>query len=116
VNILSGTPFDAVGPPSNIESVISVLPTGEDGADELWKLNHYYERLDDWYAAKGVAPNPFLGPAAEPSYELHNLTSDPEERQNRASDQPDVLSRMRSVLDAERDAKRLIPALRNTTG
>ena len=116
VNILSGTPFDAVGPPSNIESVISVLPTGEDGADELWKLNHYYERLDDWYAAKGVAPNPFLGPAAEPSYELHNLTSDPEERQNRASDRPDVLSRMRSVLDAERDAKRLIPALRNTTG
>ncbi len=116
MNILSGTPFDAVGPPSNIESVISVLPTGEDGADELRKLNHYYERLDDWYTAKGVAPNPFLGPAAEPSYELHNLTSDPEERQNRASDQPDVLSRMRSVLDAERDAKRLIPALRNTTG
>ena len=115
INILSGTPFDAVGPPSNIESVISTLPTGEDGAEELWKLNHYYERLDDWYAAQGVAPNPFLGPAAGSFYELHNLTADAEERHNRSVDQPEVLSRMRTVLDAERDTKRLIPALRNPT-
>ena len=116
VNILSGTPFDAVGPPTSIESVVGNLPTGEGGTEEMWKLNHYYERLDDWYAAQGVAPNPFLGPAAEPSYELHNLTVDPEERNNRASDEPGVLSQMRSVLDSERDAKRLIPAVRNAPG
>ena len=86
VNILNGTPFEPVSPPVNIESVIATLPTGEGGAQELWKLNHYYERLDDWYKAQGVAPNPFLPAAAEPQWELHNLTVDPEERHNRATD------------------------------
>ncbi len=90
-----------------------MLPTGTGGAQELWKLNHYYERLDDWYAARGVAPNPFLGPAAEPDWELHNLTSDPEERRNRISDDPVAASSMKSVLESERENKRRIPKLRN---
>ena len=115
VNILTGAAFDPVTPPINIESVLTTLPTGDGGSPELWKLNHYYERLDDWYAAQGVAPNPFLGPAAEPDWELHNLTSDPEERHNRISDDPEAASSMRSVLEAERDAKRRIPKLRNAT-
>ena len=115
VNILSGAPFEPVSPPVNIESVLAALPTGQSGARELWKLNHYYERLDDWYKAQGVAPNPFLAPAAEPEWELHNLTVDPEERHNRASDDPATLSSMRSVLEVERDTKRLIPLLRNPT-
>ncbi len=114
-NILTGAAFDPVAPPVNIESVLTTLPTGDDGAPELWKLNHYYERLDDWYAAQGVAPNPFLGPAAEPEWELHNLTMDPEERHNLAVDNPATASSMKSVLDAERDAKRRIPKLRNAT-
>lgn len=113
VNILTGVPFDAVAPPTNIESVLATLATGADGTPELWKLNRYYERLDDWYADRGVAPNPFLGPAAEPAYELHNLTTDPEERTNLADARADVRSRMESVLEVERDAKRLIPLLRN---
>jgi arylsulfatase A-like enzyme len=113
VNILTGVPFDPVPPPINIESVLATLPTGPGGAQELWKLNHYYQRLDDWYAAQGIAPNPFLGPAAESDWELHNLTSDPEERHNRISDDPAAASSMRSVLEAERDNKRRIPALRN---
>ena len=112
VNILNGTPFDAVRPPTSIESVVAPLPTGPGGSPELWKLNHYYERLDDWYAARGVAPNPFLGPAAEPVYELHNLTTDPEERDNRAGD-TSARSAMESVLESERDAKRRVPLLRN---
>ena len=29
------------------------------------------------------APNPFAAPAAEPVFEMHNLTADPEERHNR---------------------------------
>ena len=58
-------------------------------------------------------PNPFLGPAAEPVWELHNLTADPEERHNLAADDPEVASQMQSVLEAERDAKRRIPSLRN---
>ena len=113
VNILNGDPFEAVGSPTSIESVLATLPTGADGAAELWKLNHYYERLDDWYAAQGVAPNPFAAPAAEPLYELHNLTTDPEERHNVADRDAAARSRMLSVLDTERDAKRRIPRLRN---
>ncbi len=115
VNILTGAAFDPVAPPINIESVLATLPTGAHGSPELWKLNHYYERLDDWYKAQGVAPNPFLGPAAEPDWELHNLTADPEERHNRASSDAAVASSMRSVLESERDAKRRIPMLRNVT-
>ena len=113
VNILNGQPFDAVGSPSNIESVLSPLPTGAGGAPELWKLNHYYERLDDWYEAKGFAKSPFLAPPADPLFELHNLTEDPEERHNVAAEQTAAFSQMRSVLDAQREAKRLVPALRN---
>jgi len=113
VNILTGAPFDPVAPPVNIESVITSLPTGDDGSTELWKFNRYYERLDEWYADRGVAPNPFLGPAAEPAFELHNLTADPEERTNLAGSRAEVRSTMESVLESERDAKRHIPALRN---
>jgi arylsulfatase A-like enzyme len=114
-NILTGAPFDPVAPPINIESVLSMLPTGDGGVPELWKLNHYYQRLDDWYAAQGVLPNPFLPPAVESDWELHNLTVDPEERRNRAGDEPVALSKMQAVLEAERDAKRRIPKLRNVT-
>ncbi len=112
-NILTGTPFDPVAPPTNIESVLATLGTGDGGAAELWKLNHYYERLDEWSTAQGMAPNPFAGPAAEPVYELHNLTTDPQERHNLADSRVDVRSEMTSVLDAERDTKRRLPALRN---
>jgi arylsulfatase A-like enzyme len=115
VNILNGTPFDPVGGPSNIESVIATLPTGPDGADELWKLNHYYERLDEWNADHGIAPNPFAAPAAEPVFEMHNLSADPEERHNLAEGDRQTLSRLRSLLDGQRDAKRLLPAHRNPT-
>jgi arylsulfatase A-like enzyme len=115
-NIINGKPFEAVKPPSNVESVIATLDTGVDGAGELWKLNYYYERLDDWYEDKGFAKNPFLAPPAEPVYEMHNLSADPEERHNRAGDAPGALAAMQSVLDAQRDAKRNVPLLRNPVG
>jgi len=115
--MFSGEPFEKVQTPSRVESVITSLPTGEGGAPELWKLNHYYERLDEWHAAHGIAGNPFLGPAAESIYELHNLTQDPEERHNLAANGNGLgggaLSKLQSVLESERDAKRLLPALRN---
>ena len=113
VNILNGTPFEPVGAPSNIESVVASRPTGPGGTDELWKLNHYYERLDDWYADRGIAPNPFAAPAADPLFELHNLSADPEERHNRAGDDAAMLSTMKSILESQRDEKRLLPAHRN---
>jgi choline-sulfatase len=115
-NVLSGKPFDPVDFPSHVEATIATLPTGTDGADELWKLNHYYERLDDWDADHGIPKNPFLGAPAEPLFELHNLTADPEERHNRVGDETDALSQMKSVLDAQREAKRLLPSMRNPVG
>jgi arylsulfatase A-like enzyme len=113
--MFSGELFDPVETPSHVESIVTELPTGADDAPELWKLNHYYERLDEWHAAHGVTANPFLTPAAEPLYELHNLTQDPEERRNLASEPgaAAAFSRLRSVLEEEREAKRLLPALRN---
>jgi hypothetical protein len=112
-NLLTGVPFRPIDPVSKVESVVTTLPTGAGGVDELWKLNHYYERIDDWYAAHGVAPNPFAAPAGEPFFELHNLTRDPEERTNLADVEPATRSRMQTVLDQEREAKRLLPRRRN---
>jgi hypothetical protein len=89
------------------------LPTGDDGSDELWKLNHYYEHLDEWYADRGVAPRPDTGPTSESFLELHNLTRDPEERTNIADSQVDRAAQMRAVLETQRDAKRLLPSHRN---
>ena len=113
VNIITGVPFDAIGQASNIESVITTLPTGPGQTEELWKLNHYYERLDDWYEDKGFSKNPYLAPPADPIFELHNLTADPEERHNLAGARQEVLSQLRTQLGAQRDAKRLVPAQRN---
>ncbi len=114
-NVLTGEPFESLRPPSCIESVVATLPTGEGGAPELWKLNHYYERLDEWNAEHGVAPPEGAAPAAEPAWELHNLTVDPEERHNRAGDGGDALRDMRAILDTEREAKRLVSTNSNLT-
>jgi arylsulfatase A-like enzyme len=114
-NILSGAAYPAVVLPSRVESVIAPLATGPGGAEELWKLNHYYERLDDWNAEHGIAKNPFAGPPADPLFELHNLTADPEERHNRSADDRQALRAMTKVLESEREAKRLLPSLRNPT-
>jgi arylsulfatase A-like enzyme len=112
-NLLSGKPFEPAASPSRVESVIATLATGADGSEELWKLNHYYERLDDWNADHGIPKNPFAGAAASPFFELHNLTADPEERHNRVSEDPDALSQLTTVLDTQREAKRLLPVHRN---
>jgi len=111
-NLFTGVPFDAVEMPSRIESVIASLPTGADGPPELWKLNHYFERLDGWEAENGVAPA--TAAPTETFWELHNLTADPEERYNVAAERGDVLTGMQNLLSSERDAKRLVPSLRNS--
>ena len=112
-NLLTGKSFNPVEHPSNIESVITTPPTGDGGTPELWKLNHYYERLDEWNANYGIAPNPFVAPAAQTVFEVHNLTIDPEERHNRVNDATPELSQLQSVLASQRDDKRLVPSLRN---
>ena len=93
---------------------MATLPTGR-GAWRVVETEPLLERLDDWYSAQGIAPKPFQSSAAESDWELHNLTVDPEERHNRAFADPASMSRMRSVLESERDTKRRIPMLRNAT-
>jgi hypothetical protein len=56
-----------------------------------------------------VAPKGDPGPT-EDAWELHNLTTDPEERHNRAATDADVTGRMRTVLESQRDEKRLLPS------
>ena len=112
-NILTGEPFDAVEAPTCIESVVATLPTGPAGTAELWKINHYYERLDDWNADHGVPVSPFSAPAADAVFEVHNLSRDPEERQNVVDEEGDAVRDLRAVLDSERDRKRLVPSMRN---
>jgi arylsulfatase A-like enzyme len=108
-NVLTGEPFEALTAPARIESVVTTLPTGDDGAPELWKLNHYHDGLGAWDTEHGVAPKGEPGPT-EDAWELHNLTTDPEERHNRAATDADVAGRMRTVLESQRDEKRLLPS------
>ena len=83
---------------------------------ELWKLNHYYERLDEWNVSHGIPANPFAGAAAEADWELYNLSLDPEERTNLATSAGTPISGLRSELDAQREAKRKLPALGGRRG
>ena len=101
-NAFTGEEYDPVRRPSKLESVIAALPTASDGTDELWKLNHYYESLPD------------DSPDAPSFYELHNLTTDPEERTNEAPNTPPALSTMQATLDTERAEKRLHPTAADT--
>jgi hypothetical protein len=112
-NPMSGETFEPVRYPSKVESVVATLPTGAGGALETWKLNHYYERLDEWNAAHGLPVDPKAMPAAEPMWELHNLTVDPEERSNVADSSPQTRGQLQAILEQQRDAKRLVPQHRN---
>ncbi len=113
VNPMNGQTFAPVSYPSKVESVIATLPTGSDGAPELWKLNHYYERLDEWNAERGIASPASSAPAAEPLWEMHNLSQDPEERNNRASEEVSVRGQLQTLLDEQRDTKRKVPRHKN---
>jgi arylsulfatase A-like enzyme len=95
--VITRTPFEPVGAPSSVESVIAEL----DGS--LWKLNHYYDAggttdAEDW--------------------ELHDLSGDPEERVDRSGDSGSgaVLARLRGLLDVQRMERRLGPTERRTPG
>jgi arylsulfatase A-like enzyme len=104
-NMFDGRPYESVAPPAKVESVITQLSTGEGGAPELWKLNHYYDRLP----GGAEATRPVGGEEIEPQWELHNLTLDPEERVDRAASDVPVTEQLRGVLTTQREAKRLRP-------
>lgn len=101
INHFTGQPYEAVQQPSNIESVITTLPTGPGGAGEIWKLNHYYEQSD--------TDKQQLAPVVGSVFELHNLSTDPEERRNHVGEAAEVLSQLQALLVAERQSKRRQP-------
>jgi hypothetical protein len=96
--MFTGEPFEPVGAPAKVEAVLTRLPTGVDHAPELWKLNHYYERLD------GTTE-------VDDQWELHNLSADPEERANRVGDDEiaTVVTQLCAILDDTREAMRRTP-------
>ena len=101
INLFSGHPYEAVQQPSNIESVITTLPSGPGGAEEIWKLNHYYEQTP--------ADVEELAPGDGTVFELHNLSTDPEERRNHADEAAEVLAQLQALLVSERQSKRRQP-------
>jgi hypothetical protein len=103
-----------VAPPANVESVIAALPDGE-GGSHLWKLSHYYDRLDEWEATHGVAPaaRPGAAAPAEPQWELYDLTADPEERHNAWGAPGAPISELGNLLSSIRHSQRLGPQHRS---
>jgi arylsulfatase A-like enzyme len=95
-NRFTQKPYDHVTGPCKVESVIANVATGASGAPELWKLNRYYEAVD---RDDGV------------EWELYNLTTDPEERTNRAGTAADaeVCTHLVGVLASQRLVKRRLP-------
>jgi arylsulfatase A-like enzyme len=108
INLFTGQPYEAVQQPSNIESVITTLPTGPGGAKEIWKLNHYYEQTP--------ADGEELAPGDGTVFELHNLSTDPEERTNHAAEHAELLAQLQALLVSERQSKRREPRVRSLGG
>ena len=77
VNILNGTPFEPVSPPINIESVIATLPTGEGGCQRAVEVEPLLRATRRLVPSAGRCAQSILPAAAEPQWELHNLTGTP---------------------------------------
>ena len=95
-NPMTGAPFTAVAGASNVEAVVTSLPTGAGGGSEIWKLAHYY----------GTPGGP---DAALTAAEVYNLSADPQERHNLANDSTAPVAELYEILDEQRAAKRLEP-------
>lgn len=106
---ITGEPYEAVAPPAAVESVIAEL----DGV--LWKLNRYYStELEGEVDASG--PSRIPGEGGPEDLELHDLTEDPEERENLAADPSAPLAALRDLLSHRRAAQRLEPTPMTVTG
>ena len=100
-NRFTGAPYEPVPPPAKVESVVAALPAevSDSGAVHLWKLNRYYDDV-----VEGVGPE---------EWELHDLTTDPEERHDLAPAGHPHLQTLRDILDATRARVRCVPGARN---
>lgn len=94
-----GVPYHAVVQPNSVETVIAALPTGPNGAKEIWKYSRYFANPQFQTVSGRREQFPYRGPVAEtfnpgcqidpPSnipipdqYEMYNLTRDPLEVDN----------------------------------
>ena len=66
----------------------------------------------DWKMV-GIVGGAMLAGGAMIAYAFFRPAVDPEERRNHLDDAKETLSQLQSILDSERDAKRLVPSLRN---
>jgi len=110
-NRFTGEAFGPVEAPDKVESVITRLPTGPDGEPELWKLNHYYDRLPECQESRGIRADPLAAPPVDAQWELHNLTTDPEERTNlaAATATASIRTQLETILERTRDEMRRTP-------
>ena len=113
-SIVTGKEYEPVPYPSHVESVITPL------AHRRRRCGRGVEAQPLLRATRRVRPGARVAgrirsPRRRPSsaWELHNLTADPEERENRAADAPGVFRDLQGVLDEQREAKRRVPQLRN---
>jgi hypothetical protein len=97
-NRFTGAPYEPVPAPCKVESVVSTSP-GHDGDAHLWKLNRYYEDV-----VEDVGPE---------EWELHDLTADPEERHDLASEGHAQLAPLRAILAETRARSRRVPLAAN---
>jgi len=111
VNPITKKPYEPVREPANVESV--VVPLANGNGVELWKLNHYYQRLEEWEASVGQVTTPDGADATPSEWEVHNLSTDPEERHNLVDDSDAPVDELRAVLAATRDASRRVPSVTN---
>jgi arylsulfatase A-like enzyme len=95
--LITGVPFEPVTGNASVETVVATVAGAGDGA-HLWKLNHYYD----------ADPRADQDGDDDVVWELFDLTDDPEERVNRASDAA-AFAPVHALLVAERDAKRITP-------
>ena len=98
-NRFTGAPYEPVPAPAKVESVVVTLPDAGGGGEHLWKLNRYYDDV-----VEGVGPE---------EWELHDLTTDPEERQDLTPGGDPHLQTLRDILDSTRARVRGVPEARN---
>ena len=110
-----GIPYHAVVQPNSVETVIAALPTGENGAKEIWKYSRYFANPQFQSITGRREQFPYRGLVAEtfnpgcqidpPSgvpipdqYEMYNLTLDPLEVDNLVHHATPALKQIRRLL------------------
>lgn len=132
-----GIPYPAVRQPNSVETVITRLPTGDSGTEEIWKYSRYFDNpqfnsiqgRSEQFGYKGpvkVTFNPgcrrdnHQRPLAD-EFEMYNLTKDPLETKNLANRayRTPVTAKIQlilnHILEEQRAQKRLYPTSGDTS-